>query len=175
MGLENYEELKFCGIANLSGLTFQAPVVTAGVGGYYAGWATAAYGLKQWTLSSTVLPDTENYPVTFTLSGEEVTTTRYRYLMDFFERHRLSNNKPFILRDPDTGKRFMVSFADAEASAERMYYQIYGGWSLTLEERRVAGVDFAEDGSIIEPFVEIGFYMDGGEFSADAGEFAASF
>lgn len=151
MGIENYETLLYCKInLNQTGIGWAAPVLKANFGaGYEVGVVTAPYGLHRWTLTANVLPELEDYTVEYTLDTNTFTSTRFRYFFDFFKRHLLLGDKPFIIRDADNNKRYLVSFAEPSIDFERLAYQLFSG-GVTVKERRVRDLAFNDDGSIVD-------------------------
>ena len=153
MAIEDFEELKIDEFCNITTLGWTPPILTADFGaGYSAGAITAPYGLHRWTLNSTLLPDLDEYSIIHEVDGDEFTKSRFAYFFDFIKRHILRGNKPFLILDPRTGKKFLVAFADVAAGAnfEQITAKIFIG-GITLIERRAAGLLFDTDGSILEP------------------------
>lgn len=192
MAIQDYETLEHCSITlNQTGLAWQAPLIAANFGaGYRAAVVTAPYGLKSWTLEASILPDTSDYEITYPLDGDTATATRMRYFFEFFQRHLLFGDKPFIIRDADTNKKFLVSFAEANVSLDRLAYRMFAG-GVSVVERRSPDLLFSADGSIFDaqtPYVTqfiadplspsaIRLYMGAGDASGVTGydlEFATS-
>jgi len=150
MAIEDFEELKIDGFGNIVALGWTAPILTADFGGgYQAGAITSAYGLHNWTLSASLLPDLPDYLIDYEYDGDEYSDPRFTYFFDFIKRHILRGNCPFIIKDSRTGKKFLASFTDAVAGAnfEQITSKIFSG-GIALTERRVVGIDFNADGSI---------------------------
>ena len=148
--IEDFEELLIDQFINITSIGFQVSLLTADFGGgYQAGAITAPYALRQWTLASSLIPDLDDYPVSYELDEVTETAPRFTYFYDFIQRHLLKGNCPFIIRDSRTNKKFLASFTDAVAGAnfEQITAKIFSG-GIALTERRVVGIDFNADGSI---------------------------
>lgn len=66
---------------------------------------------------------------------------RVRYLWDFHARRMANLNEPFLIFDVIDRLPFLVRFADTKLSQRQVKHAIYYGFSVTLVEVRIAGVD----------------------------------
>jgi hypothetical protein len=152
MGIENYEELQISSFINVTSFGWQPPTLTAKFGGgFRAGCIVAPYGLRRWTLSADLLPDSDDYTIDYEVDGDDFTSPRFTYFFEFFERHLLLGNKPFIIRDPRTQKKYLVAFPDSIVQsgfdAAQITAAILSGGT-SLEECRASDLTFNADGSI---------------------------
>jgi len=152
VAIEDFEELQLSAFINVTSFGWQPPTLTANFGaGYGAGAIVSPYGLRRWRLDADVLPDSDAYTIDYTVDGDDFTAPRFSYFLDFFQRHLLLGNKPFVIKDPRTEKKYLVAFpksvVDGGFDAEQITATVLAGGT-DLEERRVADVDFNADGSI---------------------------
>lgn len=149
MAIEDYEELKICPMLNLTQIDWSAPLLTANFGaGFGAGALTApAAGLHKWTLSANLLPDTGEHSIDYEIDGDPFSSPRFTYLFEFIKRHIALNNKPFIIRDPRTENKYLVSFDTSNFSFSALTAKIFSG-GIMLIQRRSEDLDFNADGSI---------------------------
>lgn len=184
MALSDYETLLHCKITlNQTALGWTAPLLTADFGaGYGAGAVAAPYGLHRWTLQANILPRSEDYQVDYSIGADSFTDNNFDYFFKFFKRHQMAGRRPFVIKDADTNKRYLVSFTDPSINFERFAYQLYSG-GVTVEERRARDLLFNDDGSIFDaqtPYVilfipdpisdtVIRIYMDAGDASGITG------
>lgn len=66
---------------------------------------------------------------------------RVRYLWNFHARRMANLNEPFILFDPIDYQPFLVRFADTKLSQRQVKHAIMYGFSVSLVEVQIAGVD----------------------------------
>jgi hypothetical protein len=152
MTIEDFEELKISSFINVTSFGWQPPTLVANFGGGYgAGAIVAPYGLRKWTLEADVLPDNDDHTIDYEVDGDDFTSPRFTYFFEFFQRHLLLGNKPFIIRDPRTEKKYLVGFPSSIVQsgfdANQITAKILSGGT-SLEERRVSGITFNDDGSI---------------------------
>lgn len=152
MAIEDFEELQLSNFANVTSFGWQPPTLTANFGaGYGAGAIVSAYGLRRWQIEADVLPDSDDHTIDYTVDGDDFTLPRFSYFLDFFQRHLLLGNKPFILKDPRTQKKYLVAFpksvVESGFDATQITATVLAGGT-DLEERRAAGITFNDDGSI---------------------------
>lgn len=149
MAVSDYEELKFCSIANITGASRATAVLTADYGG---GWQEGAvvlpFVLRRWNLSAAIVPDKADYAVNYFIGEIDYTDTRFRYFWDFYRRHLMKGNLPFVITEPDSGKKYLAAFEETRLSLERFAYKLYGGLGLTVKEARRRDVAVNADGSI---------------------------
>ena len=149
---DNFEELKICGIFNLTSLEMEMPLLSVDFGdGYGAGILSGLpSGLRSWGITADVLPDTDDYLVTYSVNGQTLTATRFKYFWDFYRRHLALGNKPFYFRDPQTENLFLASFAESKLSFEVFTAKILaGGIKINQRRAKIVGLDFrVEDGSL---------------------------
>ena len=147
-----FEELQICKVTNLTGQKWSAPLLEANFGdGYGAGVLSGlAAGLHKWNLQATVLPDTENYQVSYEIEDASLTDPRFTYYFEFFKRHIGLGNKPFFFVHPDSRKRYLASFDQIEIEAERLAYKMYAG-GVAVRQRRARGAPMNPDGSLFAP------------------------
>jgi hypothetical protein len=152
MGLESYEELLNESFINIVSHGWKSPALTADFGaGRGAGAVTAAFGLRRWTLSAELLPDSGDYTIDYEIDEDEFTSPRFTYFYEFIQRHIMLGNKPFIITDSRTRKKYLVAFpkdvAESGVDFEQITSKIFAGGT-TLVERRVSDMTFNADGSI---------------------------
>lgn len=149
MALEDFEELKICEFLNLQSLGWKAPLLTANFGeGFGAGaLAGLASGLHRWNLAASVLPDLDDYSIDYELDGDDYTDPRFTYLFEFIKRHIGLNNKPFVIKDPRTGRKFLASFDTNDFEFTAITALIFEG-GINLVQRRAEGLSFNSDGSL---------------------------
>src|SRR5215207_4470832 len=127
MSIDNYEELLISSFINVTSFGWQPPTLTANFGGGYgAGCTVAPYGLRRWTLQADVLPDSDDYTIDYEVDGDDFTAPRFTYFLEFFQRQLLLGNKPFIIRDPRTEKKYLVSIPDSVIQSGIDFTQITG-------------------------------------------------
>lgn len=147
MAIDDFEQLK-SDILNITQLGWAAPTLTANFGGgYQAGALVAPYGLHRWSLSADLIPDTGDYTVDYEVDGDPLTDPRFTYIFEFFKRHLLLGNKPFVFTNARTEKKYLVSFSETEKDFTQITGKIFSG-GVTLIERRASGLSFNDDGSI---------------------------
>ncbi|HEY8562791.1 MAG TPA: hypothetical protein VIL74_20605 [Pyrinomonadaceae bacterium] len=149
MAITDFEELDLT-VLNVTQLGWSAPLLTADFGGgYQAGALSAPYGLHRWSLSADLIPDLDEYSIDYDLDGSPESDPRFTYLFEFIKRHLLLGNKPFLITDPRTGLKFLVSFAGRDFSFNQITAKIFAG-GVEIVERRVGDLLFNGDGSIDE-------------------------
>lgn len=173
MAIEDFEELLISSFINVTSFGWAPPTLTANFGGGYgAGAIVAPYGLRRWSLQADALPDSEDYTIEHSYDGDDYTSPRFTYFFEFFQRHLLRGNKPFIILDPRTSKKFLVGFPESVVqsgfdAAQITASVLSGGTSLV--ERRAEGIDFNEDGSIdldyIRPMGSLSISQNGGKYA----------
>jgi hypothetical protein len=147
MALEDFEELN-SSILNITQLSWTAPTLKANFGGGYgAGCVVSSYGLHKWSLTADLIPDLDDYTVDYEVDGDEFTDPRFTYVFEFIKRQMLLGNKPFVLTDTRTGKKYLVSFTETNFDFSQITAKIFAG-GLTLVERRSSDLSFNADGSI---------------------------
>ena len=105
MSIANYEELKICEFINVVSHGWAPPTLTADFGGGYgAGCTVAPYGLHRWTLAADLLPDSDEYSIDYEVDGSPETAPRFSYFFEFFKRHLMLGNKPFVIDTSRNGK-----------------------------------------------------------------------
>jgi hypothetical protein len=151
--LADFETLQYCSIANLVGQGWSAPLLTANYGaGYGAGViANSSYGLNRWTIATEILQDTQAHLVIYTVDGDEVTSPKFTYFFEFFKRHILRGNKPFIILDTRENKSYLVAFDVAQIDFGRITSKFFSLEGLPIVERRHKDLEFNADGSLILP------------------------
>jgi hypothetical protein len=152
VAIEDFEELQLSSFINVTAIGWRPPTLTANFGaGYSAGAVVAAYGLRRWTLQADVLPDSDEFTINYIVDGDDFTLPRFSYFLDFFQRHLMLGNKPFVIKDPRTAKKYLVGFSrsivESGFDADQITATVLSGGT-ELEERRVSGVTFNADGSI---------------------------
>ncbi len=149
--LADFETLQYCSIANLVGQGWSAPLLTANYGaGYGAGViANSSYGLNRWTIATAVLPDTDAYSVTHTVDGDSVSSPKFTYFFEFFKRHILRGNKPFIIQDTRENKSYLVAFDVPQIDFGRITSKYFSLEGLPIVERRHKDLTFNADGSLL--------------------------
>jgi hypothetical protein len=142
--LEDFETLEYAHLLSISAFSWSAPLIQANFGGGYGAGVIANqdYGLHSWTIKANFLPD-----ITFTAGEDD--EFYLTYFLNFFKRHILFGNKPFILRDIRNNKYYLVAFAQGQAGFERMADKFYRGESLQATERRHPDLELNADGSLV--------------------------
>ncbi|HEX8500806.1 MAG TPA: hypothetical protein VF659_09455 [Pyrinomonadaceae bacterium] len=116
-------------------------------GGFYRSVLTGTRsGNRYWTLTYRTLRDTMNSPVTLP-SGD--LQAQAIYLWEFFHRHKtgyVEVDRPFVLTDISTGKKFLARFADHSMERTMFMVKLYTS-QLKLVFARVPGFNTLPDGS----------------------------
>lgn len=157
-GFDGFEELQHCKILNMTRLGWRTPLLKVDFGDGFgaAAFSGLSSGLHRWEFSSQLLPDTTDHTVTWTDSeNENHTDPRFTYLFDFIKRHIMLNNKPFVVRDPRTGKYWLVRIENPDDITEfdQITSKLFSG-GFSVIQARVETLDFNADGSITMPDAE---------------------
>lgn len=133
---------------NVVGLGWTSPLLTANFGeGYGSGiLAGSSAGLHNWLLSAEVIPDT-NHLIDYEIESVPLSDARFTYFFEFIKRHVALGDKPFIIQDPRTQKKFLVSFKTGGFDFEQITATLFRG-GLILYQRRANDLLYFDDGSI---------------------------
>ena len=142
-----YEELLLRGDFGLvEGVVFG--MLTHNLGGDF--YRSVLFGTRSggryWTLTYGTLRDTLNAPVQLPSGDLEAQAT---YLWEFFCRHKtgyVEVDRPFVLTDISTNKRFLARFADHSMERTMFMVKLYNS-QLRLVYARVPGFNTLPDGS----------------------------
>jgi len=165
--IEDFETLEYAQLLSQSGMGWGAPLVQANFGGGYGAGVLAnqTYGLHRWRIKANFLPDTS----VFTAGPDD--DPYFTYFFDFFRRHILLGNKPFIIKDTWRNKYYLVAFDRGEIDFNRLAAQFYSNDGIQVVERRHADLAFNADGSLDydpdAPTIPLEFSMTGEEASLD--------
>jgi len=136
---------------SINQMTLRQHTLLANFGdGYGAGINSGnVSGLRTWSLEATAIPDSLDYMVDFYYGGAQ-SETRYDYLLEFWQRHITTGNKPFYMIDYHITDPvvWLVSFANPSIPFQIFASQLYGGGGVTVKQRRVPGLQFNTDGSV---------------------------
>lgn len=148
-----FEILDHCKMLNINGLGWGAPLIEANFGGGYGAGiiANQDYGLHRWQIASEFLPDKTDFQITATIDGESETQNYFTYVFEFFKRHTLRGNKPFIIKEARTGLYYLVRFAmQGNIDFGRLTAKFFTSEGIAVEEARtlIDGFTFADDGSV---------------------------
>jgi hypothetical protein len=142
--LEDFETLDHCRLLNIGGLGWSAPVLQADFGGGYGASVVANqdYGLHRWNIRSDFLPDKSEYEV-----GDD-DEPYFTYYFEFFKRHILRGNKPFIVHDNRRDKYYLVRFPEGQIDFNRITAKFYSHEGIQVTEARYSDLTFNGDGSL---------------------------
>jgi hypothetical protein len=148
-----FEILEHCRMLNISGLGWGAPLVEANFGGGHGAGiiANQDYGLHRWQIGSEFLPDKTDFQLTVDIDGGTVTQNYFTYIFEFFKRHTLRGNKPFVIKESRTDLYYLVRFAmQGNIDFGRITAKFFTSEGIAVEEARttIAGFTFAENGSV---------------------------
>lgn len=148
--LADFETLQHARLANISGLGWSAPLISANFGGGFGAGiiSNQDYGLHRWQITSEFLPDKLDFTVDYTVDEVDETDPYFTYYFEFFKRHILRGNKPFIIQDHRENKYYLVSFDNPDIDFSRVTAKFYTSEGLTVTERRHADLEFNADGSL---------------------------
>lgn len=141
--LDDFEELSLVGL-NIDTVGWHGETLRAKFGAGYSAYAVVGHvgGLHKWTLGAGVLPDDEGY-------GTIESKSRFEYYQDFFERHTTGEKEIFLLEW--RGRKWFAAFVKNEDAYQTHSADTYTPESFEVEQRRVAGYYYADDGSVFEP------------------------
>lgn len=148
--LDDFELLNHEQLLNINSFAWKGHMLYANLGdGYGKGVLSGnSSGLRKWALSSSVLPDLDNYTIDYNiLGGADQTDTRFTYLFEFFKRHIVANNKPFVIRFRNDV--WLVSFEGNQIDFEVITCTIFSGGAVVVSQRRVPELSFNANGSIV--------------------------
>jgi len=163
--IADFETLQYCSIVNLDSMGWSAPLLQASYGaGYGAGvLANSNYGLHRWSLTSEIIPDTDSYAIDYDVDGGSFSAPKFTYFLEFFKRHILRGNKPFIVLDNREGKSYLVSFEAPDINFGRITAKFFSAAGIGIIERRHPDLNFNSDGSLdLSGSSEI-YSIDGGD------------
>lgn len=134
---------------NVDSVRSPRSILRADYGDGYADTAIvgALGGRKQFTISSGVWPDSEDQP----MIGAQ---TIFEYYWSFFEDHLDAGNEPFRIEWRD--RQWLVDLSEPVHGIAVHTSDLFTPEGLTLNLRRVRGIDVNTDGSIAGPPVPTG-------------------
>lgn len=103
-----------------------------------------ASGLYRWMLSSTLLADSATY------NDPVAGVPSFQYYEDFIKEHITGSTDIFWIEY--RGKKYHASFVENGWSPERLTNDLFAVDGIEIEQRRVEGVIYNDDGSIWEPW-----------------------
>lgn len=149
----SYEEFNLTGFS-VRGVKLRLQIVTADYGDGYgdAALTGSAYGLRRWMIQCDALVNDPAYMVN---RKDGAPQTRAEYFLEFWQRHQAeitdgivtAVNKPFIFRDPESGKKYYASFVEPELG-RAVLTSVVSTVGIEIRQRRIRGENTLPDGSI---------------------------
>jgi hypothetical protein len=142
--LADFETLEHARLLQLGGMGWSAPLIEGRfAGGYGSGViGNQDYGLHRWQIRSDFLPDKDSY------SAGDDDLPYFTYFFEFFKRHILLGNKPFVIVDPRDDKSYLVRFDRFDVDFPRLTSKFYTFEGINVIEARQGDLLFNEDGSL---------------------------
>lgn len=149
--LSDYEEINMTYL-NVDHVTSRRSILSANYGDGYKDTTRvgAPGGVKTFTVSAGVWPDSEDQPMIGT-------QTIFDYYWSFFEERLDNANEPFVLEW--RGRKWLVEFAEPEHGVEVHTADLFTPDGIELTMRRVVGLIHCLDGSVFDPsLIESSFW-----------------
>jgi hypothetical protein len=141
--LSDYEELDLSAL-EIDGYQFNGNRIRAVFGDGYSESATNGHanGLWNWSLSSTVVVDDEDY-------NDQINgVPSFAYYYDFIKRHTTGDQDVFVIEW--RGHKYLAEFTDNGFGGEMHTVDLFSMDGVEIRQRRVAGFLERGDGSVFE-------------------------